>query len=275
MSRKVFETGIYEISNEEYHASAGLSRSAIMEFKKTPLHYWHKYLNPAYQSKESSNEMIFGSAFHSYVLEPDTFDKYYFIASKNPYHGNSKEGRAFKEDMKALSRDKIILDRDDFEEIKLMTDAFMKDDYARELIKDAEYEKSMYWIDPDTGLQCKCRPDILHSNFVVDIKTTREASPRKFQSDFHSFGYHMQMAMIHEGIKHTQEKIVTNFIALAIEKTPPYCHAIYPLDPSVLLHGVREFKYYLFKIKECIEIGLWPSYETQVISLPNYATIGE
>jgi hypothetical protein len=40
-----FEDGVYDIQNDLYHGSYGLSRSALCEFKKSPWHYWHKYLS--------------------------------------------------------------------------------------------------------------------------------------------------------------------------------------------------------------------------------------
>ena len=32
--------GIYSISNEDYHNGPAISRSALMEFRKSPYHYW-------------------------------------------------------------------------------------------------------------------------------------------------------------------------------------------------------------------------------------------
>lgn len=42
---KTYNPGIYEIENEDYHNSNGLSRSALLTFRKSPLHYWDEYKN--------------------------------------------------------------------------------------------------------------------------------------------------------------------------------------------------------------------------------------
>jgi len=265
------EAGVYDIHIDEYHSGPGISRSGIMEFRKSPRHYWHKYINPDYSRKATSDAQTFGSAFHCYVLEPEKFKKEYFIAENNPFHGNSKEGRAHKAQMQLMSAGKIVLDKEDLDLIIKMNESLKSDYQAIELIKGAQYEKSIFWIDPDTELLCKVRPDIMHDDFIVDLKTTSDASYREFQRSFYNYGYHLQLAMMHEALKHTQNKIMYNFIDLAIEKTEPFCHGIYSVDEEAINQGVSEFKYYLSEIKKCVDTNIWPSYKTQTLSLPGYA----
>lgn len=276
MKEKInYSTGIYDISNDEYHGSHGISRTGIMEFKKSPKHFWHRYINPLAEKKVATPAMIFGSATHKFILENDQFLEEYFVPEKNPHHGNSTLGRKFKEDMLAIAEGKILLSKEDFDQITLMRNTLLDDENAKELISDAQYEKSIFWIDPDTGITCKVRPDIMHENFIVDLKTTNDASFRSFQRDFYAMGYHIQLAMIQEGIKHTKGKLIKNFIDLAIEKEQPFCHAIYQIDEAAIEQGLVEFKRQLFSIKECFENNYWPSYRTQTLSLPAYALNGE
>lgn len=273
VERKIFEPGIYDISNSEYHSSAGISRSGIMEFRKSPKHFWHRYLNQDYKPKDSTPDMSFGSAFHCYLMEPEKFDNEYLVSQDFDKRTTvGKEGYAA---MLKKAEGRILIEQCDLEEIKLMAKSILDDDQARQLINDACYEKSIYWIDPDTQLLCKCRPDIMHDHFVVDLKTTKDASFRAFQKDFYSYGYHLQIAMIHEGFKHGLGKDMTNFIDLAVEKIEPYNHCVYPIDESALAHGIKEFKYYLMEIKQCFDDNNWQSYPTQILTLPAYANTGE
>lgn len=270
--RKKFDPGIYDISNDEYHSSAGISKSGIAQFRITPKHYWYRYLNPEAKPFKQTSEMKFGSALHTYIIEQEKFDIQYYVAEKNPHHGSSTAGKKFKAESIEKSEGKIVISQEDFGTIQNMADSIFQDEQAIELIKDAQYEKSIYWIDPDTNLLCKVRPDIMHYNFIVDLKTTADASYRAFQRDFYHYGYHLQLAMMYEAILHTQQREMKNFIDLAIEKKEPYAHAIYPIDETVLEHGIKEFKHYLFAIKECIDSNTWQSYSTQTITLPAYAT---
>jgi hypothetical protein len=286
--------GIYDISNEEYHASPGISRSGIMEFKKTPSHYWHKYINPDYISDHSSPAVILGQALHTYVLEPEKFkDQYvvkysesgklekipllkevgreaYDLAKKN--HELEKQKReAAESEFYKNSLGKEIIDIDDFKKIEAMARALEKHEQAHGLIKDAQYEKSIYWHDPDTGILCKARPDILHQNMVCDLKSTLNASMREFQRSINSYGYHLQAGMIHEGLKHALGIEIWNFIFIAIEKEEPYAIAVYPLDEVAIAHGIVDFKNTLMRFKNCLDDNYWPGYLTQMISLPTYA----
>jgi hypothetical protein len=298
LERQIFAPGIYDISNDEYHNSAGVSRSCISEFKRTPAHYYYKYKNPDYMPKKQTPDMIFGSAFHCYILEPEKFDDLYAIKpekeakmpeklklkdvgkeayklSKDLYDAESKRRKEKLMSFNIFSQGKTLIDFDDSLVMTDMRDALMRDKEAKELIKGAHYEQSIYWIDEDTGILCKCRPDILHNSFVVDLKTTKDASYREFQRAFYSENYYLQMAMIHLGIKAVTGQSIMNFIDLAIEKEAPYCHAIYIIDEPAIQQGIDEFKHYLFRIKECMDSNYWPSYPTATLSLPAYAKVGD
>ena len=85
--------GIYDISNEEYHASEGLSRSAIMELRRSPEHYYAKYvLN---KKSEATDSMIIGNAVHSFILEPNKFSDEFAIMPN--IDGRTTEGKRVKE----------------------------------------------------------------------------------------------------------------------------------------------------------------------------------
>ena len=154
------------------------------------------------------------------------------------------------------------------EEIVKVANAVSSNSIANGLIKDAQYEQSIYWIDEDTGLLCKCRPDILHANCVADLKTTKSANSRMFQYSMRDYGYHIQAAMIYEGLKAVTGKEYKDFIFIAVEKEPPYATVCYQLDELALLQGVSDFKSSLQHLKECKAAYSWPSYENQVIGLP-------
>jgi exodeoxyribonuclease VIII len=267
---KVLKGGIFDISNELYHAGPGISRSGIVEFKKSPKHYWHRYINPYRQPKETTAEMAFGTMFHMYVLEPELFDNHYYVSVKCPHHGSSNLAKEYKkaEEKKAAGR-AIILDTE-LALIKEMTNGLFDHPKAFSLITGAQYEKSIYWIDKESGLLCKARPDILNmqGKFVVDLKTTRDASKRKFSYDFKDGGNYIQSAMIREGIKEVTGETIESFVNLAVEKVEPFCAAHYPVNNLYVDLGEQEFKHYLLEIKKCMEANEWPSYPDDEINIP-------
>lgn len=296
--KKAYETGIYDISSSEYHNSPGISRSGIVEFMRSPKHFWHKYLNPDYVPKPSTPDLLFGSAFHTYVLEPDKFDLEYVInlpkreklpevpllkdagrrvydEAKKIYEAERLRRKQEDEQFYFFSQGKNVIEQADFDMLRAMGTSLTNDTQANAIISNAQYEKSLYWIDEETGLLCKCRPDIWHPNYVVDLKTARDASEREFQRVFYSSKYYLQFAMMSIGIKAVTGKPIEACINLVIEKEEPYCHAIYPVDESAIQHGIEEFRNQLRKLKVCFDKNEWPSYSIKNLTLPAYARIEE
>jgi hypothetical protein len=292
--REMYEPGIYSISNEQYHQMGGISRSGIMEFRRSPRHFWHKYLNDGYVQKASTPDMQFGSAVHTYILEPEKFEQEYVIKpakkdklpevpllkdvgreeydkAKAIYEIERKTRKADELSFYQFSLGKKQIAQEDFDKLKQMAASLKENPQTDGLLTDAQYEKSIFWIDKDTGLLCKARPDVWHDHFVVDLKTTADAAPRAFQRDYYAYGYHLQIAMIYEAIKNITGIAITDFIDLAIEKEEPYATAIYPIDITALEQGIKEFRHTLVEMKQCFDAGYFPSYKSQTISLPNYA----
>ena len=298
IEKTIYKPGIHNITNEEYHGSAGISRSGIAEFKKCPKKFWNKYLNPNYIPDPSSKALILGNAFHTLVLEPKEFTNRYFVQEEDaiitgkPLLLKDVGREAFEEDKKRianlqalkaerdkknelLSKGKTILKWNDYHTIEKMGFSIYKDEECSGLIEGAQYEQSIYWIDEETQILCKVRPDIMHENFIVDLKTTSDASYKAFQRDLFNYNYHIQMAMIQEAIRCTQDKLITDFIVLAVEKEEPFCHTIYIMDDLIIEKGMQEFKNHLRNIKECFDNDQWPSYPSQIITLPSYAKFEE
>lgn len=271
------QPGVYTITNDEYHAGKGISRSAIMEFRKSPKHYWHKYINTNYKKEKSKPSMEFGTMAHMFLLEPHDFDNH-FAVQQNKLPLLKDVGREAydlakqnQSDFIEKSKGKDIITKDEYEKLVAMKNEIFSDELTRELVEGGQYEKSIYWIDPDTELLCKVRPDIWHENFIVDYKVTLNASPYSFQRDIYKYGYHLQFAMMHEASKYALNKEINDFIFLPQEKTEPYLTAVYQCEQAMLEYGVKEFKNILWQIKYCIDSNYFPGYKTQLISLPTWS----
>lgn len=267
--------GVYDISIENYHSGPGLSRSSLLEFQKSPFHFWYKLNNK--EQKEpvdiirKMNALDFGNALHTFILERETFYDRYVVMEK--VNRTTKEGKssyaAHKEFAEKHSRQ--IICKEAFHEIQFMSASIDTHPDARSLISDAVYEKSVYWNDPNTDLFCKVRPDIWHSNMICDLKTCLSGSFKDFQRSVISYGYHIQAGMIQEAIKHVLGEKIKNFVYVAIEKEPPYAVAIYQLDEMAVEEGIARFRHILSGVKQCIDENNWPSYQSGVINLPAWA----
>jgi len=237
--------GIYSIANEAYHKGPGISRSGLMELKRSPYHYWYKHINPAYVAKPATPAQLFGHAFHTRVLEPDKFE------------GVTNVLTSYQKKL--------------FGDLEPMLASLKQNKLAWGLIENAQIEQSLYWNDPDTGILCKCRPDILRQSLVADLKSSNDGSAWTFSKAILDYGYHIQMAMIREAVRIIQGINLQSFWFIVIEKSAPYVVSTYKLDAAALGKGLEEFKSLLQQYKACLAANDWPSYAVQEISLPRYA----
>ena len=226
--------GIYNITNEEYHTSPGISRSGINKLVESPFHYWNAYLNPDRPPKKIEKDMRIGEIVHKLMIEPDKLDE---------------------------SAEK----KDELELAKAMANSAKNNKEIMDLIEGGQFEKSFYWIDEDTGILCKSRPDIFHSSVILDIKTTKSAAPKKFRWSIDDYGYHIQAAMALDATKALTGVEHDNFFFIVIEKKWPYASVPYPLDPSKIEQGRQIYKEKLHLLKQCLEKNEWPSYPATYI----------
>jgi len=273
------DEGVYQnLSNEAYHGDTNsISRSGIMTFLESPYRYWAKYLNPQRPKDEPTPAMVFGSAFHCLMLEPDKYGDLFVTRPEKVLLKNvGREAYDLNEArIEAVNQNlgkKTILTWEQTNLLLQMQATLFINKQAMELIKGAIYEQSYFWEDKSSGLMVKARPDILHANMIVDLKTCADASPRAFQRAMVSGGYHLQGAMIQDAVQKLEGRWIPNVINIAIEKTYPYSIGIYVIDEDALEAGRVKYKSALLDIKSYIgDNEPWPDYEPQTISLPSWA----
>lgn len=263
------------INNEEYHSLKDyISRSAIMDYARSPYTYWAKHLNPNRPKIEPTPAMIFGTAFHTLMLEPDLFDKKY-IVKKPPVLLKEVGKKAYEEYKKYVSEfedaGKTLLSSEDGERLWAMQAVFNRNTQAKGLSEGAQYETSYFWQDRDSGLMLKARPDILHENMIIDLKTCSDASPRAFQNSMVANGYHVQGAMIRDGVEAIQGRRIDNVINICIETKYPFNMAIYVIENGAIDEGERKYKDILLALKTDINDNDFSDYGVQQIGLPKWA----
>jgi len=279
------QVGIYrDLDIEAYHSGGGVSRSGLMEFNKTPAHYWNAYLNPDRPKKEPTEAMNFGNAFHTFILENDKFESRFCVKPEQmllkdlvDLYGKDKGRVLFDQQKDELagfllkSSHKTVLTEQQVETLHLMKQSLMNHDKAPGLIEDGLYEHSVFWEDPHSGVLCKTRPDIWHGNMTVDLKTIAAADERSFVNAMMAHGYHIQSAMNREGIRATNGTDIKTHVFLCVEKTFPYSIGVYILDISALELAQVKFKNLVTSFAECKRNDVWPGYETKTIFLPKWA----
>lgn len=263
-----------DLDSHEYHEDKGsYSRSTIMEFAKSPYHYWAKYLNPLAPSPKRKKEWDFGTAFHTMILEPHKFND--LFAPKPPKVLLKDVGRTAYEEYKKHVEDlettnRIIISDDDYLDLCGMKESLLNHKQANELITDCLIEQSYFWIDEETELRVKARPDLIDDYSYIDLKTVSDASERAYQNEMIKYGYHVQSAMVRDAIRTIYGKTIKTFFNICVEKSYPYCVVIYMIDEAAVDYGEQFYKQKLKEISCCIATGVYNSYDSKIIGLPKW-----
>lgn len=70
---------IDDMSNADYHAAPGISKSQLDAAAISPLAYWDAYVNPEREPREEKHCFAVGSGTHTIVLEPHLFEQTYGV----------------------------------------------------------------------------------------------------------------------------------------------------------------------------------------------------
>ena len=267
--------GIYTtMTSEDYHADKdSISRSALMDFKKSPRKYWANHLNPDRPPKEAKTAWTFGSAFHTLILEPHLFEMTYFIMPERVYLNTDGEEkyRAYKKiEEEAKTTNKTVLSLADYTRLCEMRTILFTNERAKSLIDYGIYESSYFWEDEHSGLIVKSRPDILSAEMYIDLKTIDDASPNSFQKSMAQYGYHIQAAMVKDGVLNLTGEKLQSCINICVETKYPYSVGIYIIDEAAIEYGHCEYKQLLLDLKSAIVYNEFNDYEPQTISLPKW-----
>lgn len=272
----MINTGIYtDLSNRDYHADKeSLSRTSIKDFYRNPRYYWSMHLNPARPERTATRDMILGSAFHTLVLEPWKFIEEYAVEPKKVFLKDV--GREAYDDYKNQCEEientsMIILTEEEYLNLLHMKLSIDKSPKVVELIRSGEIEKSFFWKDESSGLIVKARPDILHDNMIVDLKTIRDASVNSYQRDMVDGWYHVQGAMVRDAVRTLEGRDINTVINICVEKKYPYCIGVYIIDEAALDHGEELYKEVLLNMKSCIIDKEFEDFKPRIVGLPKWA----
>jgi exodeoxyribonuclease VIII len=230
---------VMKIPAEQYHAGPGVSKSLLDWAMKSPaLVPWSRN---APKDEEADTAVDFGQALHCLLLEPNAFERRYVQEYKKEAHvlssvddikaaldeiGANYKASMKKADLVALLlyhnpnapvserlaeewarglNGRTVLTHEEQRKLFLMRDSVMAHPTARLWLEaEGETERSHYWIDQDTGLLCRCRPDkeILSHRYMLDLKSTSKID--RCGDEAIRYGYLRQAVHYRDGWEATQ-----------------------------------------------------------------------
>ncbi|AKQ59701.1 Exodeoxyribonuclease 8 [Bordetella hinzii] len=258
---------------EAYHRGPGISKTGLDHVARSPALFYALHLDPARPAEKERAGQLEGQLAHCAILEPAEFDKRYVVGPDV-----SRATKAWKEWEASLPAGVIAIKPDQRETALRQAESVRRLPDVAEALAAGRPEVSAYWIDPDTGVLCRCRPDWVHpagNNGVIllDVKTYSDASPAEFARQVARKRYDVQAAFYTDGFARASGLNVLAFVFVAVETDYPFSSSAVMLDEDSLDAGRRKYQSDLSRYADCLRSDVWPGYSTeiQVVRLPSWA----
>jgi hypothetical protein len=245
-----------------------VSNSRLTAFKKSPKHLMHYLTRP----KDETPAMIFGSAFHCYLLQFDLFYSKYAIAPE--VDRRTKDGKLQWDEFVYNNEGKIVLSRNDYDKISMMNHSIYSNPMAGEILNNlTKREEIRTWINADTNVPMKGIID--GQGFIMDLKTCADAEPTKFARDAFYMNYHRQAAIY---LDSEPDSSSLSYYIIAIEKDAPYGISVHEMSHELLLLGRTQYIDMLVEYQTWVEGGMmeagyeyWHYSGIYPLELPSFA----
>jgi hypothetical protein len=264
----VTEPGLYDgMPEEQYHSdpvpAGSLSSTGARELLGCPAKYAHSQEH----GRPDSKAFDLGKVAHALIL--GTGAQYAAL----PYD-DWKTKKAQQERDAARAAGLVPLTRGELAQAEAILAAFRTSPAAALLAEDGLPERTLVWVDEETGVWCRARLDWSNELTTVDLKTTKDADPYQFGRWAATYGYHIQEAFYLRGIRTLGLADNPEFVFALVEKTPPYLTSAVVLDAEAVAVGDELVSRALRRYAECDRTGYWPGYPTGIVtvSLPRWAT---
>lgn len=249
----------------DYVALPEANWSSIKYLQESPAMYRHRLTNP----RPDTPALKLGRVMHAMVFEPDRLDRDFVVYEDGDRRG--KKWKEFEEEhagQEIFKPDEICLARG-------MAEAVRAHPLVRPYLQPGSvFESVLRWIDPETGIPCKARPDWLRpeDEILLDLKGTRSIHERRFAADVVRYSYYGQIAHYHNGVIYGLGWVPKRNKLVAVESEPPHDVGVFDIKHDDLVLGKDEVRSLLLRLKECRARDYWPGrYETeQVLELPAY-----
>ncbi len=254
-----------------YHKADACSASKLKAMRRSPAHCRYQMDHPP-----TSEAMALGTLLHSMVLEPETYNDQYHVMPE--CDRRTTVGKTLWAAAQANAVRKIIVKSEDAELARAMAVSCAAHPAFNTLFGGKGHnELSIFWHDQTHDIDCKLRSDRvveipIYGRVCVDLKSTKNASPKAFAADVQRHGYDIQGTYYLDGLA-LAGLPCREFVVMAVENTPPHGVAVYALDKDTIELGRSRYRKLLETYARCVKSGEWPSYSGKIeeLAMPRWA----
>lgn len=176
---------------------------------------------------QDSDALAFGRLVHTVIIEPHRLDQYAVlnadvigVKADGSKADNPRNTKAWKDAVFAAQRDGLtVIDGRTLAKAEALAVAVQNHPEAGRLLAAAtEHEVSMYAEHP-TGAPVRGRLDLLGPSFIADVKTCRDADPKKYDRVVDGLMYHVSAANYLD-IARANGLDVDEFLFICVETEP-------------------------------------------------------
>lgn len=238
---------------------------------RSPAHYHANLLAPVGEDSDARQR---GRAVHCAVLEPARFRTDFVL-----WTGKVRNGKAW-DAFEKENAGKEILTKAMNDHAMAMAKAAAAIPAARPYLMGGRSEATLLWTFereaiggvPGYSMECRSRLDfIADCGALVDLKTTRDASPSGFGREVGRYNYHVQAAFYRRAYFRVTGKLLP-YKFVAIESAFPFVGAVYSVTDEALELGEETFTGWMDHLNVCQQTNHWPGYgEGEMdVELPAY-----
>ncbi len=257
--------GVWECTNEEYHADHKWIGSTMLKsfLSPGPLTYHAWYVAHTQTPPPPTFDMIFGTAVHLLVLEEaGVFSERVAVI---PGGYSRKPARKVEKSMVdafiETHPDHIILSQAEHDKVVAMAASVAQNPFAAALLRQPyKTEHTIRWVDPATGLGCKCRFDLLIPKplLVGDLKTAEDPLLGPFMTQAARLQYHISAAHYSSGAACVYDgdgRVPWHFIAVG--KHEPYETHVHHYTPADMEWAEGLYSRTMAQLKACYDFNDW------------------
>ena len=257
----------------DYYANKALSHSKLSCLAQNPMEFRMRYVDdpPTLPPKES-DAFAMGHAVHCLALEPEKFDERFAVAPK--VDRRTTAGKVAWAEYLADCEGKTVLDEQDHADAldcvqALNNHAEFATIMAQPKRVEVPFEFDLF------GHRFKAKPDCIVDSMklIIDIKTTDDASPHRWQWSAVDYGYHRQVYIYQQAVQ-----LETNewyrFVFAVVEKPKPSTRgipptvALYELDSDTVRMGLEDSAGLVLQYEHRLETNNWQQpYSSGIVPL--------
>jgi exodeoxyribonuclease VIII len=259
---------IPDMSNADYHAAAGISKSGLDLIAKCPAIYKARYIDG--EQQEATAAMRIGAAAHMMVFQPEIYHDHYSV--RPDVDGRTKEGKAIITRFVADNQGKTILTYDEHAKVLEIEAAVMDTPSAYHLVNGGVAERSYFAehrFNSEETILRKVRPDYEANNLLIDLKTTTDASADAFSRTCWNMRYHVQAAYYLDTVEMVTGCRPDGFVFIAVEKDSGQV-AVYVASKSMIEAGRAQYQHDLETYRRHPGFCRWPAHGHPVVAVKTH-----